>query len=407
MRSILYFTLLFIVFGSSNLFAVEQLEGKKIDVGESVGSVHEDVGIEKDLKQDLPHKLIQQENELEFSKSDIDELNIEKTQDTKTEQAADKEELKHNENEISTVEKVINEKGARDKDFDNNLPEESKNEVTPSPPSVTDKEMNKNLALSPSVGLDENATDLQKDLQVDRRVDVKENQPSENSANKLSEEKKANGQIEKEEVEKSAEDRDEKNQIKPIAEKGKQEEKKNLQEWTKLNRESIKEWYHQNAQSKSIYKRQYDNFNEHLPATVFVDDYSKQFFYCIKKNNLVCLRGMMGKLEKLGLTVQEVLKLRNKFGDTPLIYAVKRGEIDIVRFLLLQGADPKVVNNSFQSSIDIAVEKGRSDMVNAIAEMIPYLSNYKKIDNKEGLKMYDWAVKTKEDNELQCNEEDD
>lgn len=194
------------------------------------------------------------------------------------------------------------------------------------------------------------------------------------------------------------------NRVKPITKEEEQSEKKNLQKWTKLNREPIKEWSHKDIQSKSIYKRQYDSLNEHLPTTVFIDDYSKQFFYCIKKNNLPCLRGVISKLEKIGLTTQEILRFRNKLGDTPLIYSVKQGEVDIVRFLLLQGADLRVVNNNFQSPIDIAIEKKQINIINAIAEMMPHLLEDRKIDNKESSAMYDWAVKTKE---IQCDKQDD
>ncbi|MCM1000760.1 MAG: ankyrin repeat domain-containing protein [Wolbachia endosymbiont of Melophagus ovinus] len=410
MRSILYLTLLFVVFGSSSLSAVEQVERKKTDAGESVSSVHENVNIRKNLKQDAPESTAQgiEPKSYKSDSTDVDKLNVEKAQDTKAEGAINKKEPQHDENKAPAVEKTIGRDEKSDKDFGNNLPEKSKDEGTPSLPSVTDKEVNKNLVLPPNAGLNEDVADLQKDLQVDKKVDIEENKPSENNKDKLLEGKKEEDQAEKEEVKKLAEDHSRKNQEKPITRRdkeNKQEEEKNLQRWTKLDREPIKEWYQKNAQSKSVYKRQYDKLNEHLPTTVFIDDYSKQLFYCIKKNNLVCLRGIISKLEKLGLTTQEVLKLRNKLGDTPLIYAVKQGEVDIVRFLLLQGADPKAVNNSLQSPIDIAIERGQVDMINAITEMIPHLLEHKRIDNKESLEMYNWAVKTKEDNELQCNED--
>ncbi|MFP3036409.1 MAG: ankyrin repeat domain-containing protein [Wolbachia sp.] len=398
MRSILYFTLLFVMFGSSSLFAVEQVERKKTDAGESSSSVHESVGIRKNLKQDAPESTAQgtEPESYKSDSTDVDKLNVEKAQDTKAEEVINKKEPQHEKNKAPAVEKPIGRGEKSDKDFGNNLPEKSKDEGTPSLPSVTNKKVNKNLVLPQNAGLNEDVADLQKDLQVDKKVDIEENKPSENNTDKLLEGKKL------------AEDRSRKNQVKPITRRdkeNKQEEEKNLQRWTKLDREPIKEWYQKNAQSKSVYKRQYDKLNEHLPTTVFIDDYSKQLFYCIKKNNLVCLRGIISKLEKLGLTNQEVLKLRNKLGDTPLIYAVKQGEVDIVRFLLLQGADPKAVNDSLQSPIDIAIERGRVDMINAITEMIPHLLEHKRIDNKESLEMYNWAVKTKEDNELQCNED--
>ncbi|MHC3897869.1 UNVERIFIED_CONTAM: ankyrin repeat domain-containing protein [Wolbachia endosymbiont of Nasonia longicornis] len=170
-------------------------------------------------------------------------------------------------------------------------------------------------------------------------------------------------------------------------------ENEESEKWTKLNKEIKKECNHK---SKSIYKRQYDSLNEHLPKTIFTDDYSKQFFYCIKKGNLICLRGVINKLEKIGLTIQEILRFRNKLGDTPLIYAVKQGQIDTVRFLLLQGADPRVVDNNFKSPIDIAIEKKQIDIINAIAEMMPYLLEDKEINNEEDSEMYNFAIKTKE-----------
>ncbi|MBR9982956.1 MAG: ankyrin repeat domain-containing protein [Wolbachia endosymbiont of Homalodisca vitripennis] len=173
--------------------------------------------------------------------------------------------------------------------------------------------------------------------------------------------------------------------ITPVNKKNEESEK-----WTKLNKEIKKH------KSKSIYKRQYDSLNEHLPKTIFTDDYSKQFFYCIKKGNLICLRGVINKLEKIGLTIQEILRFRNKLGDTPLIYAVKQGQIDTVRFLLLQGADPRVVDNNFKSPIDIAIEKKQIDIINAIAEMMPYLLEDKEINNEEDSEMYNFAIKTKE-----------
>lgn len=35
-------------------------------------------------------------------------------------------------------------------------------------------------------------------------------------------------------------------------------------------------------------------------------------FYCIKNNYLPCLRGIISKLEKSGLTIYEILKFRHK-----------------------------------------------------------------------------------------------
>lgn len=62
-----------------------------------------------------------------------------------------------------------------------------------------------------------------------------------------------------------------------------------------------------------------------------------------------------------------------------------------------------MVNNGFQSPLDIAIERKRVDIINVIAEITPYLLEHKRIDNKENLEMYDWAVKIKQNNKSQCN----
>ncbi len=391
MKNILYFILLVVVFGSLSLFAVEQFEEKKI---ESVQK-NENVGVRK---QDSTN----QKDEL---KSNVD---AKQTQEAESKRVADKEKLRHNENKASVVGKTISEGERIDKDLPNDQLEESTGEFARNLPNVANKEVNKDLKPEPlplSADLNENTTDPQKNLQADQKIDIKDNELSKSDASQLLEEKKekVESQFEEKKVKETNSNSKDRNRVKPITKKD-ESEKKNLQKWTKLNREPIKEWGHKDIQSKSIYKRQYDSLNEHLPTTVFIDDYSKQFFYCIKKNNLPCLRGIISKLEKIGLTTQEILRVRNKLGDTPLIYSVKQGEVDIVRFLLLQGADLRVVNNNFQSPIDIAIEKKQINIINAIAEMMPHLLEDRKIDNKESSAMYDWAVKTKE---IQCDKQDD
>ncbi|ONI56551.1 ankyrin repeat family protein [Wolbachia pipientis wVitA] len=397
MKNILYFILLAVVFGSLSLFAVEQFEEKKIE------SVHknENVGVRK---QDSTN----QKDEL---KSNVDAKQTQEAESKRLDGTTDKEKLQHNENKAFVVEKTISEGERIDKDLPNDQLEGSTDKFAQNLPNVANKEVNKDLKPEPlplSADLNENTANPQKNLQADQKIDIKDNELSKSDASQLLEGKKekVENQSEEKKVKETNSNSKDRNRVKPITKKDEEEqsEKKSLQKWTKLNREPIKEWGHKDIQSKSIYKRQYDSLNEHLPTTVFIDDYSKQFFYCIKKNNLTCLRGVISKLEKIGLTIQEILRFRNKLGDTPLIYSVKQGEVDIVRFLLLQGADLRVVNNNFQSPIDIAIEKKQINIINAIAEMMPHLLEDRKIDNKESSAMYDWAVKTKE---IQCDKQDD
>ncbi|NSX83594.1 hypothetical protein GOM44_04580 [Wolbachia endosymbiont of Atemnus politus] len=65
----------------------------------------------------------------------------------------------------------------------NNLLKESK---TPSLPSVTSKEVGKDLKIEPlSPGLSKDMANPLKDLQVDKKIDVEKNKPSENNTDKL------------------------------------------------------------------------------------------------------------------------------------------------------------------------------------------------------------------------------
>ncbi|MCV3769645.1 MAG: hypothetical protein K0T53_02920, partial [Wolbachia pipientis] len=335
MRSFYAYIVVYLMFNLISLFVIgQQLKEKKIDVDKLVSFISESIGIEENLKQDLSQSMIiQQRHDLEFFKNAVDILSVEKMQDLKRREKENEEELQY----------------GKDKGLLNisskNLSKGSRNEVTFNlPPSL--EEMNKSLIFPLSTNLGENAIDLQqKDLQIYEGINVEKDEFSKSDADKLLEKKKLYEQIKKEEVKKLAKSRNiEKLFAAKKDERSVRDGEKNPQKWKKLSSESVNEWRYKNVQNESIYRRQYDNLNEHLPVTMFIADYSKQLFFCIRKNNLICLRGIMGELEKLGLTVQEMLKFRNRFGDTPLIYAVKKGEIDVVRFFLLQGADPEVTN---------------------------------------------------------------
>ncbi|WP_353280940.1 ankyrin repeat domain-containing protein [Wolbachia endosymbiont (group B) of Cyclophora punctaria] len=336
MKNTLYLILLVAIFLSSNLFAVEQSE-ENINQ-EDVSKSNTDAEKTSPLLSEL--------------KESTDSTNV--------------VEIPSSEPKESTTQNVINEEvPSSNENIQTNLqPEEGNNikdtKALTSPLSEEKKEEPEEKKISHN-----NQTNLQPEEEISKK-------DTELSTSQLTEKKKE----------------EQPDNITPVNKENEKSEK-----WTKLNKEIKKEWNHK---SKSIYKRQYDSLNEHLPKTIFTDDYSKQFFYCIKKGNLICLRGVINKLEKIGLTIQEILRFRNKLGDTPLIYAVKQGEIDTVRFLLLQGADPRVVDNNFKSPIEIAIERKQINIINAIAEMMPYLLEDKEINNEEDSEMYNFAIKTKE-----------
>lgn len=408
MRNILYFVLLIILFVSFNSFAVEiqKTENQKVD----------DIFDEEDYR-----SMLAKWHDLEI----LDEENIEtdeRVEKTITTNENNKVNKEHDKSLLTTLpdlqilgeetldktdrhlvkpvddEKSLEEKQEHDTQKKNTdqtkLPSEidlnkKPNEVL-SPAQQIIQELPKKQNSDPS-NSDKNAANLQKDSQLDQKKE------SELSVDKMPQNKENTYKIDNQK-------KNIKRLEKPIVAKPKEEnELKKLQQWSELKRDPIDGWTHKKSQSKLIYKRQYDSLNEHLPTSVFVHDYSKRLFYCIKKNNLSCLRGIMNKLEKIGLNVEELLKLRNKFGDTPLIYAVKWGEIDMVRFLLLQGSDLNSVNYNFQSAMDIAITKKYINIINAIAEMTPRLVEHKRINNTKDSAMYNWARNTKKDNESKCD----
>ncbi|OEY86982.1 hypothetical protein BIY23_00575 [Wolbachia pipientis] len=176
-------------------------------------------------------------------------------------------------------------------------------------------------------------------------------------------------------------------------------ENKKLKSWVDLKKEPVRKWPYQETQDKPIHKRQYDDMNMHLPTTAYVHDYSKQLFYCVGKDDILCMRGIINKFENIGFSIKEILDLRNSMGDTPLIYAARRGVLNVVRFLLLQGADVNAVNTKFESALDITNKK---DIINAINEMKSGKIEVKKVSNKKDSDLYNWAISAKENNESWC-----
>ncbi|VVC38944.1 Ankyrin repeat-containing domain,Ankyrin repeat [Cinara cedri] len=438
MRNILYFVLLISLFGSFNSFAVEiqKTENQKVDDifdeedYRSILAKWHDLEIldEENIETDESVEKATNENNKEHDKPSLPKLpnlKILDKEDIETDESVEKATNENNKEhdkyslpellDLKTLgeetldkidrhltnpiddEKSLEEKQERDtqKSTDQiKLPSEidlskKPNEASP-PAQQIIQELPKKQNSDPS-NTDKNVANLQKDSQLDQKKEselaVDKMPQNKENTYKIDNQKKNTQRLEK-----------------PIVAKPKEEnERKNLQQWSELKRDPMDGWTHKNSQSKLIYKRQYDSLNEHLPTSVFVHDYSKQLFYCIKKNNLSCLRGIMNKLEKIGLNIEESLKLRNKLGDTPLIYAVKWGEIDMVRFLLLQGSDLNSVNYNFQSAMDIAITKKYVNIINAIAEMAPRLVEHKRINNKKDSAMYNWATNTKKDNESKCD----
>lgn len=67
------------------------------------------------------------------------------------------------------------------------------------------------------------------------------------------------------------------------------------------------------------------------------------------------------------------LNLKDKDGNTPLMLAIEYGMFELVKSLLLAGADANIVNQKNQNALDKAVELGYYEMFRII---VPYVSSY-------------------------------
>ncbi|WP_246575225.1 ankyrin repeat domain-containing protein [Neoehrlichia mikurensis] len=148
---------------------------------------------------------------------------------------------------------------------------------------------------------------------------------------------------------------------------------KSASEWKNLNsgQSLLDQWLFYRNPIEFIEVRNYDEENSHLPKVTSLNDYYEQMFYCVRDNDVSGLRAVIYKLENLGINVTTVLEdLRTQEeGDNLLLYAIREGSIDAVRFLLSIGSKPDINNDHSETPLGIAVKNKRADIVNAIVEM--------------------------------------
>nr|AEF38434.1 AnkC [Anaplasma marginale] len=137
-----------------------------------------------------------------------------------------------------------------------------------------------------------------------------------------------------------------------------------------LPRGKARHWPHRRAAHPYIETDAYNNDNMHLPRFHRAEDYYAHVFYCAKANDITGLLAVVDELAAMGKNQKFVMEeMRANNGDNLLIYAVRHGAIDTVRYLLSNGADVSVKNDRGETPLSVAIDKGRVDMINAISEM--------------------------------------
>ncbi|MCT4625090.1 MAG: ankyrin repeat domain-containing protein, partial [Schleiferiaceae bacterium] len=93
----------------------------------------------------------------------------------------------------------------------------------------------------------------------------------------------------------------------------------------------------------------------------------QQAIDCCKKKTTVLILGAhstnLEAIEFLYSKHPNAINLSDYKGNTALHYAVENGEIEIVKFLVSQGAEPSITNNKGKTALDLAIKKGNKEII--------------------------------------------
>ncbi|MBQ4875319.1 MAG: ankyrin repeat domain-containing protein [Rickettsiaceae bacterium H1] len=109
---------------------------------------------------------------------------------------------------------------------------------------------------------------------------------------------------------------------------------------------------------ESISRKKYNEINQYLPKATYMSDYKKLLFQEVKNNNVNAIRALIELIEDVDF--------RDENGNTPLLYAVNQGKIDMVRLLIMKDSDLMAKNLNYQSAYDLAIKNGRLDILNIL-----------------------------------------
>ena len=112
------------------------------------------------------------------------------------------------------------------------------------------------------------------------------------------------------------------------------------------------------VQPKTISRRKYHPVNDSLPTAIYISDYQKAVFQEIKDNNIEAVKALLDIIKNT--------EFRNGEADTPLLYAVRIGKVNMIAWLLARGADIKAVDINEQDVYHIARINNRLDILNLL-----------------------------------------
>jgi ankyrin repeat protein len=138
--------------------------------------------------------------------------------------------------------------------------------------------------------------------------------------------------------------------------------------------------YRNQVLSEKVYKREYSYQNRHLPRRVIQSDYDQKFFGAAMDDNMTALRALSPRITSVDM--------QDNNGATPLIFAVRYGRMDAVRYLLANGADPNLPDNHGFTPLHHAFFADRPDIIHALRTNGANVS----IADAQGMTPFDYAI---------------
>ena len=112
---------------------------------------------------------------------------------------------------------------------------------------------------------------------------------------------------------------------------------------------------------QSISRKKYNEVNRGLTTAVYISDYKKLLFKEITRNNINAVRSLIDEIKELDF--------RDINGNTPLLYAISQGRLNIVRLLIVMGADVTAENLDRKTTYELALEKQRFDILSVLSDV--------------------------------------
>jgi ankyrin repeat protein len=113
------------------------------------------------------------------------------------------------------------------------------------------------------------------------------------------------------------------------------------------------------------------NFNNKESLDLMKKEYDSSSSVSYSSSDSLDAASEMGDLERVKFLVQTAganVDHTGEFGLTPLYFASQHDHLDVVKFLVDNGADPNIADNDGQTPIMIAIINGHIDVVRVLLE---------------------------------------